>query len=211
MPADLALPLVVDYAIGKLMDGVMQAYQRRQAEAARDALLREMRKGRPWAITDDKAAAALWQYQRAAMEGAAVRNLELLAEALVTAATEKAFAPNEFRRNAEALASLSMEEIYIVAAFVRARRTVELKGDEHQDGAVPIWRAAMAELGASDAFADEDDAAAHVAPLARTGWLVPASGWGFFGYRATRAFHVVERLVDWREAEARERNRPDES
>lgn len=192
------LPAIVTTLIKVGLPAAVRQYQAAQAQVAEAALLRAVSKGKTWAISDDKAAAAIWRYQRAMMEGAARRNLELLAEALVNFAADPEFVPNDFLRHADALASLSREEVLVVASFMRARR---LLGDQ---ASVPqLWEEAIA-AGKRYGFRDEADFEAHAAPLARTGWLVPDSGFSFFGYRVGPAFSTIERIVDWDDAADRE-------
>jgi hypothetical protein len=75
---------------------VLKAYQQKRAEEARETLRTALSKGKHWAITEDQAAAALFAYMRAAEEGAARVNLEMIAEAFANSAQEPSFAPDEF-------------------------------------------------------------------------------------------------------------------
>jgi hypothetical protein len=111
-------------------------------------------RGKFWAITDDKAAAAMWRYLRAAMEGAARRNLELLAEALVSGAVDPEFAPDEFKRQADRLDGVSRKEIIVLAAFLR---TNTLPAADGEAALVTRFKATIARASESGLFESEED------------------------------------------------------
>jgi hypothetical protein len=201
MLPDPTLPPVVIKVFKAAVPHAIAAYQRRQAEKSHAAIVKRLKAGKPWAISEDKAAAAMWRYMRATTEGAALRNLELLADALVNGAVDPEFAPDEFKRQADRLEGLDRDEILALAAFIRSRH---LEADENGTAIVVRYKAAVADLIARGHFADEDAVDACLSSLARTGFVAASSGFGFFGYVGTKHLDAVARLVDFDSAEARE-------
>ncbi len=220
MTQELALPP----GFLQLCKVVWQDYRSEQREIAERILLGQMRKGRPWRLTEKAGAAALFSYLRAAQEGVASRNLELLAEALVRSAEEATFAPDEFRRHSTRIADLSREEILITAELIRCRREFEpepetpKETDGWTDGSVTradpgadeaqrdgqIWSRVRQSLLAKPAiFPNEKLLHGYAGALTRTGWVSYIGGWDDGMFRATPLLDVIERLVEWQEASIR--------
>lgn len=204
----LELPPVIQTMLSTAGKSALGAYLAERTKMAREAIWREMAKGKVWAIADDKAAAMALQFLRALEEGAARRNLNLLAEAMFQAATEPTFAPDEFKRHADHLATLSYEEIFVVAAFVRAASELPSLGPDFlprnalfvADWIDTIWKVVRQRLMTSALFRTEDDVEANCASLIRTGWLAPVSGFGAMLYRPTPRLAAMARLIDWEAA-----------
>ena len=198
---DVIIPKIVADITKAAFPPALRAFQERQAAKAQEIIRRRLAAGKYWAISDDKAAAALWRYMRAAQEGSARRNLELLAEALVTGAADAAFAPDEFKRLANRLDDLSREEVLVLAAFVKARASPVPEGE---DAGSVFHRSAVAAALAFGVFKDRDAVLAVMSALSRTGWILPVSGWGSLLYEPTAELDVVARLVNFDEAASRE-------
>jgi len=186
---DLILGETFHGALGKVMEG--------RAKMAREEIVKQLQKGKLGAIADDDAAAAMFTYLRAAQEGAARINLRMMAEAFVNASREPTFAPDEFRRQSIALASLSRDEVLLLAAFLRANRAAAPGPGEPNDGTKAMSVAWASILADKSQFPPAFDAIALAAALARTGWVVPGSGFGAITYYTTGAFDGVARLVDF--------------
>lgn len=163
--------------------------QRRRLEEAQKVIVRRLAKGQYWAITDDQAAAALFTYLRAAEEGAARRNLELIAEVLANAAIEPDFDPNEFRRHARHLAELSRAEAIALGVMMKAQELAPTP----ENPWLPVVEHA---LGRTGYFNDADQFTGAVSGLVRTGWIMPVSLYSMTGYRGTPELTRVRRLVD---------------
>lgn len=177
-------------------------YEKKRAEAAAEILERKLRRGNYWAVAQDQVFATILRFERAAVEGAARINLELLADAASKTLSEPTFAPNEFLRHADALASLSREEVLVLQAVLNAKE--ELKSiprdqeDTGPDGRV--WPRARARLAPTAAFPSEDHVTSHAFSLARTGWIVPVSTYGGLTFVASPSLEVIGRLVNVDEA-----------
>ena len=188
---------IFDVILGEAFHGALAEFMAGQAAMAREEIVRQLERGKLWAITDDKAAAAIFVYLRAARDGAARINLRMMAEALINAAQEPTFAPDEFRRQADALASLSRDEVLLLAAFLRAHRhAAEQRRDavDSKKSADLAWAAILAD---PSQFPPGFDVIPVGAALGRTGWVVPGSGFGTITYYTTSLFDGVARLVDF--------------
>jgi hypothetical protein len=97
-------------------------YFRRRSEQAREILLEELRHANITNIetaSEDDAVAVIVRYLRAAREGAARLNLRLLAKAIAGKLQIGWLVADEFLDHAEALASLSRDEVIIVGTIFR--------------------------------------------------------------------------------------------
>lgn len=200
--AELALPFVGDLA-GKVVDvlseGALQKLLSGRMREARERLMKEVAKGKPWVITDDEATAALFAYFNAAREGAARINLQMIAEALAAGASEPTFAPDTFRRHAGDLASLSRDEVLVLAAFHRANGKAASQPDSEKSVRSSAW-ALMRDQGWTG-LPQSLDIYAAITALGRTGWVSSASGFGSLIYYTTASFEEIARLVDLQAAQ----------
>ena len=120
---DAILEFGGDVAVGGAKQAgraLIAGYLKRKAEAARDILLEEIRSGDklpPQVASDDDAVAVIYRYLRSANEGAARINLRLLAKAIVGKMRTTALLADEFNLYADALASLSRDEIIVIATI----------------------------------------------------------------------------------------------
>lgn len=113
-------------AFGKLL--------RRRLEKARDVLLSELRDGTA-SLSDvgevDEIAAVIFRFARAAAEGSARLNLRLMAKIIAGQAEARAIYPDQFLRYADMIASLSREEIILIATIYKHQKTIS--GSVHDD------------------------------------------------------------------------------
>lgn len=164
--------------------------QRQRLENARQIILKRLKAGKWWVITEDQGAAALFAYLRAAEEGAARRNLELIAEVLTNGATDPEFDTNEFRRHARHLAELSREEAIALGVMMKA---VDLVSDPKKDPWRPLTEYAVNQTGLFDS---PEHFSEVLAGLMRTGYVRPLSLFGTMGFYPTREADRLARLVD---------------
>lgn len=164
--------------------------QRKRLEQARRIINKRLKAGKLWAISEDQGAAALFAYLRAAEEGAARRNLELIAEVLANGAVDPEFDTNEFRRHARHLAELSREEAIALGVMMKAP---ELVSDSKKDPWRPLAEFAVERSGAFESPAHFSEV---LAGLMRTGYVRPLSLYGTMGFYPTREVDRLARLVD---------------
>lgn len=97
-------------------------------EDAQDILLKQMRAGEMSehrAASQDDAIAILYRYGLTARDGAARRNLRLLAKAVVGLASRDRLNSDEFNKYANVLARLTKDQIFVLGRFqsLACRRT----------------------------------------------------------------------------------------
>ena len=184
----LASGFILDQAVGAGVDAALSELLAGRRRDARDRLVRRLSQGKTISLADDAAAAAIFTYMRAAEEGAARRNLELMADFLARSAAEPDYAPNEFRRHARHLADLSRAEALALAVMTKSEQ-LTLKDDP--------WRPVVDyAISTSGYFKSRDEFTAACGALVRTGWVVPLSLYGSIGYAPTVILADVARLLD---------------
>jgi hypothetical protein len=124
-------------------------YFRRRVEQARDILIEELRHANisdVQAASEDDAIAVIVRYLRAAREGAARLNLLLLARAIVGQLQSGTLVADEFLQYAEALASLSREEIVVIGTMYKLWSTHEASASANPRAAASLWEETVREL-----------------------------------------------------------------
>lgn len=102
---------------------IIKNFLKRRADEAREILFDEIAKGNVLtseASADDDKIATIFRYLRAAYEGTARLNLRLLAKAIAGRIRAGNLVADEFLLYADALASLSRDEIIAIAAIYNA-------------------------------------------------------------------------------------------
>lgn len=110
---------------GTVAGELLSAIMRKRLEAARDIALEEIRRGdRPKEdVADgDEVVAIVFKYLECARQGAARRNLRLMARVMRGQAASGSLFADEFLRYADMVASLSHEEVCTLATMYRVRR-----------------------------------------------------------------------------------------
>jgi hypothetical protein len=183
-------------------------YLRRHVEAAREILLEEMRLGNvtaAQAASQDDVIGVTYRYLRVAQEGAARLNLRLLAKVIVGQFEAGRLVADEFLAVAEALASLSRDEVFVIGMLYRAwsEQTAQLRNNPATlpQGINP-WGATMRELqerGWSDARIT-----AAATRSQRSGLIVGASAYGGMAFNVGPSLIELGKTVDFQDALRRE-------
>ena len=180
---------------GKVIDrfavGSLENLIRRRLGTAREVLQARMAKGQVWAWTEDDAAAALFTYMRAAEEGAARLNLELMADAIANGAPEPTFAPHAFRRHCAALSTLTRDEALVLVGLMKVHNTDQPEGTDLNPGL--RLQSDPAAFGINESI----DVVECAQALTRTGWVTLQSVFSGMGFDLSRSFEEVQRLVDF--------------
>jgi hypothetical protein len=136
--------VAIDLAPG-LLGTAIKEYLRQRAEEARLVLLDEVKKANidaANAASKDDAIAVVFRFERAVREGTARLNLRLMAKAMAGSLHIGTLVADEFLLYADALATLSRDEIIVIAAILREhRRRRSLLQNENGD---TWWRARIA-------------------------------------------------------------------
>ena len=208
--AMVTLPIAKEISekiVDGLVSGALQHLLRKRMEDARRRLIRRLERGQTWAWTEDESAAALFGYFRAAQEGAARINLELMADAFANGATDATLSSDVFRRHSQMLASLSRDEVLFLAGLDKAEHE-RARANSEVDQLVTGW-VRLYNSPSSYGVPDSVDIYACAPALLRTGWLSAASAFGGLIYEFTATFNEVRRLVDFEEAANAAENSPE--
>jgi len=165
--------------VGFAFSSALSALMERRTATAREILLKELRLGEkrlpPAQI--DEGVAIVYRYFRAAQEGAARLNLRLMAQTVAGQARLESLSADEFLRDADMIASLRREEVFLLAKLFHAWNSDWLSKEQEgfQMKSAMAWVAA--ELVPS-VFHDRDEVDATAAAITRTGLLkiMPAIG-----------------------------------
>lgn len=122
--AALGLPPIMAAGMAFGVGSVISSYLEARRQVAVDELLRQMKRGRPWKIAEDRTAAMILQFSRAYQEGVGRENLRLMAAFMFNEAAEPTLTEAETRRNLELLATLSPDEIRVCAGLVLVTRDI---------------------------------------------------------------------------------------
>ncbi|CDZ73069.1 Hypothetical protein NGAL_HAMBI2610_46990 [Neorhizobium galegae bv. orientalis] len=214
MALEIITALVSDYLSSKAIAGagtfsvaggmVLQRLLRKRAETAREILIEELRQGDRFLeeVSEDEAAAIIFRYMRAAEEGAARRNLRLLAAVIAGQAAEESLYADEFLMWADIIASLRSDEIAVLAVVHKHAEalnyTVERSGT--------FWGECMETLRKEHDFElyRSDGAAAS---LLRTGLIQLLGGLADMGhaYLPGKRLSQLGKLIDIEGVSARDR------
>lgn len=189
-----ALGLPGGNSLQKVVDGVLE--KRRQA--AREALIEELRNGYHGSTAFEAADAEpligiMMRFRRAAEEGAARDNLRLLAQIIAGLKKHRALEFDSFARWSRVLEEMTRDQLLVAgAAFVHDREG--LAPPPPDDDSMTFWPSfvgAMRERGF-----DEPQLRLHCAALAVHGLLSAASGWGALVYEPTPWLRELGLLAD---------------
>jgi hypothetical protein len=188
--------------------GAVSRYLRRRLEAARDILLDELRHAGTTsaeAASEDETIAVCYRYSRAALEGTARLNLRLLAKVIAGKAAARNLVADEFLQHAEALATLSRDEIIVIGTMYGAWAEQTKQAREHPatfpQGINP-WAAAKRDL--AQAGWNEGRTGTAATRSQRSGLLVAKSGWGAMVFEVSPLLIDLGKTVDFTDALQRE-------
>jgi hypothetical protein len=193
MMSDPILGGVVLKAASAGFPAVIRRIQADRWENSKAIFLKRMKRGSITARLGDRAAYNTWLYFRAAADGAAARNLELIAQAVRSDIDEPTLIAEDMKRVMDALATLTREEAIILGTAVRAvgmHERGELEGDK-------VWIYIRDTMVANPLFGSPAAFGAHAYALIRTGWIVPVSTYGGESLQPTPRLSVVARMVDF--------------
>lgn len=188
---------------GSIAEVAISRYFRRRYEMARDILLEELRGGNiseAQAASEDDAIAVIVRYLRASWEGTARLNLRLLAKAIAGKLRSGGLVADEFLQYAEALSSLSRDEIIVLGTMYRywIVQQESYGNDTHEAGDPnrDPWEMTLMEL--TERGMTEELVSTVASMAQQSGLLYPM--YGRVGYAAARygdlSFRVSPLLID---------------
>ncbi len=164
---------------------LVQGALARRRKAAFEILLQELRRGGGPLTPGDDAIAAVLRYQRAADEGAARRNLRLMAMVIAGKAFIGNLKSDEFLYVADMLSSLRREEIILLATMQKIRKaSLNTEGSPTPE---EQWALAEEEL-IPQPFPDKPAMRAVATACLRTGLLSDANTMDDLGWYSTNRY-----------------------
>ena len=146
---------------------------------------------RALADENEELQAIVARYLRVAQEGAARRNLELMAQVIAGMAEQESVEADAFLKHSNILADLSKDEIRLLSSIMVVTQhdeTPRRLGRNAVDGGQPLIPVI---------YADNRKVIEACAALIRTGYVMPLSQReGHMSYRTTAAFEELAQLVD---------------
>jgi hypothetical protein len=181
----------------------LKGYFQRRSDAALGILLDELRSGDIDAAkvaAEDDRVAVLYRYLRASWEGNARVNLRLLAKAIVGRLKTNTLVADEFLPHADALATLSRDEIILIAAmydFQDRFATAEEAGKN--------WPNIVKAMEAKGW--EKERVQGTAARAQRSGYVLAGSAWDDLSYRLSPLLLELCKTIDFDDALRRESGR----
>jgi len=149
---------------------------RKRLEEARKIIVRKMGKGQTWRMREDAVLSLTFDFLRAAADGAAQDNLEVMADLIANGVAEEGLAEQAVRDLMRVVRDLSYEEMRALAALLRAQATYRPPPDLNEPPtkfylASAIYNLAWRELAGSEHEEPPDEIAATFGALMRTGLI----------------------------------------
>ncbi|WP_342238098.1 hypothetical protein [Inquilinus sp. OTU3971] len=183
---------------GKAVSSLVEGVWRKRQERAKEVFLDEMRRGNlppSYVQVDDETIAILLRFNRAAMEGAAKRNLRLMARVFVGMARVHSIQADEFLSLADSLSSLRREEAVVLADLLCAFKAIEDGLIENNQKNVNAFQEAK-EKSMARLSINEEGYLSFCGSLLRTGFVLSISGFDGGVYIASPMGKRLAKLVE---------------
>lgn len=182
----------------------LQAYIQRRAEEAQQVLLKELAKAdisAAKAASEDDAIAVIFRFERAVREGTARLNLRLMAKAMVGKIQVGTLIADEFLLYADALATLSRDEVIFIAELLKAHRARVADPTlppAYENTAASPW--SDAKLALTGTGWTEGRVTTAATRSQRSGFVMANSAWGGLIFEGTGMLLDLSKTVDFEDA-----------
>lgn len=199
---DQFLGLAKQEPVTFLAKHAIAAIQRERLDRAAEALRRKMRRGKEGAFRHDRAASLIFDFLRAAEDGVAQQNLEVMADLIANGVAEGGLTEDMIRHLMRMIRDLSYEEMRALAALIRAAKNSPLParepGGERDEwmAANQIYEAAWRELTPDAGNWPPHSVSSTFAALQRTGLVAVEVAWGISAYTPTPLLMNLSLLVE---------------
>jgi hypothetical protein len=168
------------------------AIQRKRLTDAAEVLRRKMASGKPWAFKSHEVAALTFDFLRAAEQGTARANLEMMADLIANGVADGRLVEDEVRHLMRIVAELSYDEMRAIAALLKASQSPLPEDPEQRQASLMNWaRKIFAGHGGPWNAFDET-----LGALQRTGLVIAVPGAGGMAFQATSKLGKLGGLVD---------------
>lgn len=187
-------------AVSFLGSQVSGAIRRERLRVAAETLTRRMRRGKPWLFRESEVAALVFDFLRAAEDGTAKRNIEIMADLIANGVGEEGLTEEAVRHLMRTIAALSYEELRVIAAMIRAIHGL----GPPEEGGPPdvfkqvseVWNATWRQFAGAGEDRPSNEMYARVGALQRTGFIVAHSGMGALAYGPSPSLMRLNTLTD---------------
>lgn len=192
---------LTNYSVGNIAGIALNALLQKRTSAARELLLAEIQRGDVTlaGAEVEEVVAILYRFLRSAQEGAARRNLRLLAQVIAGQAKRAAISADEFLYYANLLEPLRRDEIVFFGTLIRHWTSPSLVSQSSENRCLEAMAATKRDLIPSIVPSDADFAAL-VGSLTRTGFLTTHPAWDSPMYEPSPLLERVVRMVDFEAA-----------
>ena len=191
------LPGIPFNAAARGLEDVLTRVIGQRLKTAHQLLLEELKSGDA-VLSDvsqiDEMAAMLFRYMRAAQEGAARRNLCLMARAIKGQAHQGNLKSDEFLYYADIISSLRREEVLTLGTMLRHHSSKDWSLLEKQERMVKIQEASFSDLSPT-VFTRESEFVSTLGALTRTGLLMVHPTLAMKHFRVSPLLLRMEKLV----------------
>lgn len=174
------------------------AIRRERLQQAAAKLQGKMARGRPWAFRDDEVASLVFDFLKAAENGAAARNLDMMAELIARGVTEPGLTEETLRHLMKIVAELSYDELRALAALIRAEKAAP-PGDEDRERL--LYQIAWRDLAGEGAERPDNQTYAAFGALQRTGLVIPGITFGGVVFNPSPLLTRLASLIEFRAAD----------
>lgn len=186
--------------VSLLSKGAMLIRKRRLEEAGR-IIRNQMARGRPWAFRDDAVASLTFDFLRAAEDGVARDNLQLMARLIANGVAEQGLTEAEVRHLMRIVSELSYDEMRALAALIRAQQAFKMPHDLNEPPTkfwvvAQIYDLAWKDLAGTEGEEPPEWVVGTFGALMRTGLLYSDSAWEGMKYAGTPMLSKLTGLID---------------
>jgi len=189
------------YSVGNVAGVALESLLKKRVVAAREILLAEIARGDVTLASAEleEVVAIIYRFLRSAQEGAARRNLRLLAQVIAGQSKNSAISADEFLYYANLLEPLRHEEILFFGMLIRHWKSTSLISESSEKRCVEAMAATKRELVPA-VVPSEADFAALVGSLTRTGLLTTHPAWDSPMYEPSPLLERIVQMVDFEAA-----------
>ncbi len=175
--------------------------RKRRLEEAGRIIRNQMARGRPWAFRDDAVASLTFDFLRAAEDGVARDNLQLMARLIANGVAEQGLTEAEVRHLMRIVSELSYDEMRALAALIRAQQAFKMPHDLNEPPTkfwvvAQIYDLAWKDLAGTEGEEPPEWVVGTFGALMRTGLLYSDSAWEGMKYAGTPMLSKLTGLID---------------
>ncbi len=181
------------------LSAMYRAWQKNRIQEAQEILIAELKSGTRLAgdVDQDSFFGLLFRYLNATKQGAARRNLKLMAEIIRSGCfdVQIPFQPDKIASNAELVSQLTREELLLLATLHHHKLALQNSGVTEDELDRSVHEATLKDL-VPKYFDSEDHCEAVAVSLGRTGLVTTPAVWDGNRIQATPRLEELCRLCD---------------